>query len=57
MHEAGFEPAKALSHQILSLAPLTAWVPVQLYKHGKGMIKRVPLDASQVATHWQINWI
>ncbi len=26
MQETGFEPAKALSHQILSLAPLTAWV-------------------------------
>lgn len=32
MHGTGFEPAKALSHQILSLAPLTAWVPVRVRK-------------------------
>jgi hypothetical protein len=28
MQEVGFEPTKALSHRILSPAPLTTWVPL-----------------------------
>ena len=44
MHGAGFEPAKALSHQILSLVRLTTSVPVQcvegIQEVGEGINKK-----------------
>ncbi len=51
MQEAGFEPAKALSHQILSLAPLTAWVLLRTFLLvrfilGPDAIKRLVANAA-----------
>lgn len=48
MQEAGFEPAKALSHQILSLAPLTAWVLLRTFfseKFDQNRVKGIDYDS------------